>query len=145
MKAEVTFLKGMTFQATDEKGFELTLGTGFEDQERQGLSPMGLILIGLAGCTAIDVISILRKQRQDVTGFKIEVEGERAQDHPRVYTHIQLKYIITGHNLEEKSVERAIELSSTKYCSVHAMLVATVEISTSYQIIEAASEASSSS
>ena len=145
MKAEVTFLNGMTFQATDEKSFELTLGTGFEDQERQGLSPMGLILIGLAGCTAIDVISILRKQRQDVTGFKIEVEGERAQDHPRVYTHIQLKYIITGHNLEEKSVERAIELSSTKYCSVHAMLVATVEISTSYQIIEAASEASSSS
>jgi putative redox protein len=101
-----------------------------------GLSPMELILVGLAGCTGMDVISILTKQRQPVTGFQVRVEGERADSHPKVYTKIHVEYVVYGEGVEEKAVARAVKLSEETYCSVMGMLHATVDITNSYRIVE---------
>ncbi len=101
-----------------------------------GTTPAELLLLSLAGCTGMDVISILVKQRQPVTGYEIRVEGDRAQEHPRVYTEIRLEFIVYGKGVDPKAVKRAIELSETKYCSVGAMLRPKVNIKTSYRIEE---------
>lgn len=99
-------------------------------------TPMELLLIALGGCTAVDVISILRKKRERVTDYRVEVKGERRAEHPRSYTRLEVRHILRGHNLSEKSVAQAIELSETKYCSVAATLRPAAEIITSYEIIE---------
>ncbi len=98
-------------------------------------SPMELVLMGLASCTGLDVVAILEKRRVNLRGYEIQVSAERAEDHPRVYTNIHLKYIFTSPDLKEKDAERAIHLSDTKYCSVTAMLEKTAEITTEYEII----------
>jgi putative redox protein len=101
-----------------------------------GQSPMDVLLSGLAACTGIDVISTLRKMRQDVTGLRIEVHGNRADEHPKVFTTITLEYVLTGHRLEDAKVRRAIELSETKYCSVGVTLAKAAEITWTYRIEE---------
>jgi putative redox protein len=100
-----------------------------------GPTSMELILIGLAGCTGMDVISIMAKKRQPLKSLRVKVEGERAEEHPRVYTKIHVTYIAYGEGIDEKALERSIELSETKYCSVSAMLRKTAEITSSFQII----------
>lgn len=102
-----------------------------------GARPQSLMLVSLAGCTGMDVISILRKKRQDVTGFEVSVAAERVDEHPRVYTHIWVTYTVTGHDVDPKAVERAIELSMTKYCPVAALLKQVVPIETDYRIVAA--------
>jgi putative redox protein len=102
-------------------------------EPRSGSSPMQLVLMGVAGCTAIDVILVMEKKRINVTDFQINISGERADDHPRRYTHIQIEYVLTGTGISEKAVERAIQLSETKYCSAIGSLNATFEHS--YRII----------
>ena len=99
-------------------------------------TPMELLLIALGGCTGVDVISILKKKRQDVTDYRIEVSGERREDHPRSYARLHVKHILRGHHLSDAAVARAIELSDQKYCSVAATLRGSAEIVTSYEIIE---------
>ncbi len=99
-------------------------------------SPVELLLIALGSCTGIDVISILKKKRQHVTDYRIEVSGQRRAQHPRAYTRMQVRHILRGRNLSEKAVAQAIELSEAKYCSVAATLRPTVEIVSSFQIIE---------
>ncbi|MGC9399388.1 MAG: OsmC family protein [Anaerolineae bacterium] len=101
-----------------------------------GPTPMELILLGLAGCTGMDVVSILSKQRQPLTGFQVKVSAEHADHHPKVYTEIHVEYLIYGKGVEPQAVERAIELSETKYCSASAMLSKAVEITHSYRIVE---------
>jgi putative redox protein len=101
-----------------------------------GSSPMELILVGLGGCTAMDVISILQKKRQDVTSFEVVLHGERAADHPKVYTEITMEYIVTGHGVDLESVQRAVELSEGKYCSVNGMLKQSVKINTKCTVRE---------
>jgi putative redox protein len=103
-------------------------------------TPMELLLIALGSCTAVDVISILRKKRERVTDYRVEVRGERRAEHPRAYTCIKLRHLVRGHNVSEKSVASAIELSETKYCSVAATLRPGVEIVTSHEIIEEAEQ-----
>jgi len=103
-----------------------------------GIRPMELLLIGLGGCTAIDVLSILRKKRQDITGMKVNLDSRQTSEHPRVFTHILVKYIVRGKNVNPRAVGRAVELSVTKYCPVQAMLGSVVEIDHSYEIIEEA-------
>ena len=103
--------------------------------EDPGISPMELILVGLAGCTGIDVISTLRKQRQPLENLKVRIQGKRAESYPRVYTEIEITYLLWGRGLKQKAIERAIRLSEEKYCSVSAMMQATAKISTSYQVI----------
>jgi putative redox protein len=102
-----------------------------------GISPMSLMLTSLGGCTAMDVISILRKKKQDVTAFEVQVEGVRADEHPKVWTEIWVKFIVTGHNVDQKAVDRAIELSRDKYCGAAATLRHTATMHYSSEIIEA--------
>lgn len=99
-------------------------------------TPMELLLIALGSCAGVDVISILKKQRQDVTDYRIEVKGERREEFPRSYTRLEVKHILRGRRLSEQAVTRAIELSDQKYCSVAATLRGAAEIVTSYEIEE---------
>ncbi|HYH86146.1 MAG TPA: OsmC family protein [Pyrinomonadaceae bacterium] len=99
-------------------------------------TPMELLLVALGGCTAVDVISILRKKREQVTDYRVEVRGERRDEHPRAYTRIEVRHVVRGRGISERAVASAIELSETKYCSVAATLRPGVELLTSYEIIE---------
>lgn len=106
--------------------------------EASGVRPIELVLYALAGCTAMDVISLLEKKRQDVRGLSIAVDGYQRQDEqPRIYTEIRLHYVIEGFGVSDQAVRRSIELSKEKYCSVGAMLGAAVDIVTSYEVREA--------
>jgi putative redox protein len=109
-----------------------------EGGENNGPTPMELLLMSQAGCTGMDVISILRKQRQQVTGYHIRIHGIRADQHPRVYVEIEVEHVVTGHQIDPGALKRAIELSETKYCSVSRTLAGTANITSSYRIIEAA-------
>lgn len=101
-----------------------------------GMSPMALVLVALGGCTAIDVVDILSKERQELTGLKVEVSGEQAPEPPNVYTKLRLTYKVRGHGLVREAVERAVRLSEEKYCSVGAMLAKTAQIETVIEIAE---------
>lgn len=101
-------------------------------------TPMEMLLVSVAGCTAVDVISILKKKRQDVTDYNVEITGTRADDHPRKYTAFHVHHIVHGRSVSADAVEQAIELSDTKYCSVAATVRPTAEITTTYEIIEVA-------
>lgn len=107
-----------------------------EGRGAAGPAPMELLLVGLAGCTAMDVVSILQKKRQPFTGLQVLVTAERADDYPQVYTTIHLEYVVMGKGVEPGAVERSIELSQTKYCPASAMLRQAAQITTSYRIVE---------
>ncbi len=133
----VVWRGGLQFEGIAPSGQRLILDSAPEaGGTGAGLRPVELVLLALAGCTAMDVISILRKKRQEVTGFEVRVRGERAQEHPRVYTHITLEYIVRGRNISPEAVARAITLSEEKYCSVHAMLRPSVPIECGFRIEE---------
>jgi putative redox protein len=102
-----------------------------------GVRPMEMLLLGLGGCASFDVIHILKKSRQDVTDCEALLEAERADQEPKVFTHIHLHFVVTGRNLSDKQVERAIQLSSEKYCSASIMLGKTAEITHDFKIKEA--------
>ncbi|HEY0079989.1 MAG TPA: OsmC family protein [Pyrinomonadaceae bacterium] len=99
-------------------------------------TPMELLLLALGGCTAVDVVSILKKKREQLTDYRVEVRGERRTEHPRAYTRLEVRHILRGRKLSERAVAQAIELSETKYCSVAATLRPTAEIVTTFEIIE---------
>ncbi len=99
-------------------------------------TPMEMLLLALGSCTGVDVISILKKKRQHVSDYRIEVSGERRDDHPRAYTQLHVKHVVHGRGISEQAVASAIELSDTKYCSVAATLRGTAEIISSYEIVE---------
>ncbi len=107
-----------------------------DSQRGTAATPMELLLIALGGCTGVDVISILKKKRQHVTDYRIEVSGERRDEFPRSFTRLMVKHIVRGRGVSEQAVASAIELSDTKYCSVAATLRGSAEIVTSYEIIE---------
>lgn len=101
-----------------------------------GSRPVDMLLVALAGCTGMDVLSILKKKRQPVAGLEVRVSGTQADEHPRVFTDIEVVYVVEGDGVNPKAVERAIELSETKYCPVWAMLASTVHITSRYEIRE---------
>jgi putative redox protein len=139
MDAKVTWQGRMTFTGQADSGFEIGLGADPSvGGDNDGIRPLELMAISLAGCTAMDVISILQKKRQDVTAFQTLVHADRAEDHPKVFTFVTVKYIIEGHNIDPVAVERAIELSATKYCPAQAMLEKAVKIEHTYEIHAAA-------
>ncbi len=130
MDAKVTWKGRLSFSGSAESGFSLPLGADSQvGGDDDGFRPMELFLIGLAGCTAMDVISILQKKHQEVTNFLVQVHADRTNEHPRVFTHIAIEYILTGHHLDPLAVERAVQLSKDKYCPGQAMLNKTVPIS----------------
>ena len=104
--------------------------------EDDGFRPLELMLVSLAGCTGMDVISILSKKRQDITGFRVRVDAERVEEHPKVFTAITVHYTVRGRNIDPAAVERAIELSETRYCPAQAMLAKSVPIEHQYTIEE---------
>lgn len=136
MDATLTLQDGMYFTAIPSSGVVVDVESNpMEGQPRRGASPMELLLISLAGCTAMDVISILRKKRQNVTSFQIRIHGDRAITHPRVFTDFELEYIVRGVGIDPAAVERSIQLSVENYCSVHAMLEKAATIKTTFTII----------
>jgi putative redox protein len=139
MDAKVTLQHRMSFTATAGSGFRLNMGASPQvGGDDDGFQPMELVLIGLAGCTAMDVISILRKKRQHVTGFEVRARAGRAREHPKVFSDVTITYIVEGINVDPEAVRRAIELSETRYCPVQAMLAPTVPIKHEYEIVEVA-------
>ncbi|MBE2222726.1 MAG: OsmC family protein [Anaerolineae bacterium] len=138
MDAKVTWHDGLHFTGTADSGHELILdGDPSVGGTDLGSRPLELMLLSLAGCTAMDVISILRKKRQDVTGFEVKTHAERSATHPKIFTAVSVEYIITGHNIDPKAVERAIELSETAYCPAQAMLAKAVPITHTYTVVDA--------
>lgn len=137
MEAKVSWKGRMTFSGKAESGFSVPLGADASvGGDNDGFRPMELFAIGLAGCTAMDVISILQKKRMDVTDFEVAAHIERAGEHPKVFTKAVLEYMICGHHVEEAAVVRAIELSAKRYCPAQAMLSKAFPIALRYQIYE---------
>jgi len=123
MNAKVNWKGKLSFTGTADTGFEVPLGANpAVGGDNDGFRPMELMVVSLAGCTAMDVISILQKKRQEVTGFRVEVDAGRADEHPKVITKAVIEYHVTGKDVDEKAVVRAIELSATRYCPAQAML-----------------------
>jgi putative redox protein len=138
MDAKVTWKGRLSFTGQADTGFTLPLGTDPEvGGDNDGFQPMELMALSLAGCTAMDVISVLQKKRQDVTGFEVKIHAERATEFPKVFTHITVEYNVTGRQVDPAAVERSIELSKTKYCPAQAMLAKAVTIEHKYTITEA--------
>ena len=127
--------KDLLFTGTADSGNILDLAVSPEEGEK-GFEPMELLGIGLAGCTGMDVISILQKKRQDVTDFEVKVHTEKADNHPRVWTSVHIEYIVTGNNVDPNAVERAMSLSYERYCPAQNIIKKAVDIDMSYKIVE---------
>ncbi|MCK7547593.1 OsmC family protein [Marinobacter koreensis] len=136
MKATVDWTGNASFKATSGSGHSVQLdGPPDHGGENLGPRPMEMLLMGVGGCSAFDVMSILKKSRQDVTACHTELEAERADAVPAVFTKIHLHFVVSGHGLKENLVKRAVSLSAEKYCSASIMLgKAGVEITHSYEI-----------
>jgi len=133
-KATVMYAGDEFFIGTSSSGHAQTIDT--KGDRHAAPTPVEMLLIAVAGCTAADVISILHKKRQDVTTYNVEITGERKEEHPRAFIKFHVHHIVHGRSVSEKALADAIELSDTKYCSVAATVRPTAEITTSYEIIE---------
>lgn len=133
MQANVKWQKDLVFEATTGSGQTVRM----DGNRAEAASPMELVLAAAGGCSSVDVVSILEKARQDVTACRCEVNGERADGVPAVFTKIHLHFVVTGRDVAEKHVERAVQLSAEKYCSVAKMLEASVEMTHSFSIEQA--------
>ena len=135
--ATARFAGGMKFTARSGSGHELTMDTGLDDSgENAGFSPMEIPLIALLGCTGMDVVSVLRKMRQEVTAYEMSGHGVRADTHPKVFVAIEVEHVFTGPALSAASVRRAVELSATRYCSVGGMLQKTATITNKITLVD---------
>jgi putative redox protein len=139
VKAQVTWAgPGLRLIGETDSSPAIVIDSSGEYGTHSGPSPMELVILGLASCTAMDVVSIMEKKREPMTNLQVKVDGVRAENYPKVYTHIKLEFIAYGSGINENSLRRSIELSEKRYCSVHAMLMKTAEISSSYRIVEQA-------
>ncbi len=137
MKARIKWLENACLIAEADSGHGVVIDGAAEIGGRNlGVRPMEMILMGLGGCSAMDVLSILKKQRQQITDCLIEIEAQRRDEQPKVFTNIHLHFIITGNNLKDNHVKRAVDLATEKYCSVSAMLETTVKITHDYEIVK---------
>jgi putative redox protein len=135
MKAEIKQIQGLTLAGKADSGHWIVMDTATHVGGADAATrPLELILLGLGGCTSMDIISILKKKRIKVTGYECHLDAERAESDPKIFTKILIKYVIYGDNIPSSAVDRAIELSISKYCTVYAMLSKTVEIKTEYEI-----------
>jgi len=131
----VKWIDGMRFVATDSMGHSIVMDASKQvGGEGSGFSPLQLLLAALGGCTGIDIVDIMRKQRQRIDDLEILVSGERVEEPPRVYSNIRVEYRVKGKGVEERALKRAIRLSEEKYCSVGAMLRAKAVMSSGYSI-----------
>jgi len=136
MKMRIKWNDIVSFQGETENGHTVLMDGAPEVGGRNlGLRPMEMVLMGAGGCTASDVVMILKKSRQDIIDCMVEIEAERATEDPKVFTHIHYHFILTGKNLKPQQVERAINLSAEKYCSASIMLGKTAEITHDFEIM----------
>jgi len=139
MKARIKWVEDRTFIGEAGSGHKTVLGTAFgPDGRTPGPSPMELVLIGTGGCSAFDVVHILEKGREAVEDVVVEIEAERAQQDPKVFTRIHMHFVVKGQGLAAAKVERAIKLSAEKYCSATAMLAKTDTITHDFEVIDTA-------
>jgi putative redox protein len=137
VEAKVSLVKDMQFEGIASSGHRLTMDADeVVGGHNTGFRPMELLLVGFGGCTGMDVISILRKKRQQLTGLEMNIKGEKADEYPKVYKNVHIEYIVKGKTVQKEAVERAIGLTLEKYCSVGATLSKTAKITHSYRIIE---------
>ncbi len=135
-KIEIIWKDGMRFEGIPNSGHTVVMDAEkIHDGADTGARPMELLLIGLGGCTGMDVVSILKKMRKHIQHFKLNIDAERASDHPKIYTKINLEYIIEG-DMEDGDVRRAIELSQDKFCSASAMLGKAARITYTYKLLK---------
>jgi len=137
LKAKVTYTGGMQFVGEADSGHAIVMdGPPETGGNNTGLRPTELLLLGIGGCSGMDVVSILRKKREKGSGVEINVDGQKAEDYPQKFTVIKMEFVIKGRNVSEEAVKRAIQLSMDKYCSVKATLEGSAKIDYTYKIIE---------
>lgn len=137
MKATIEWTGESSFSAVADSGHRIQMdGPPDHGGQNKGPRPMELLLMGMGGCTAFDVMMILKKGRQDIFDCRAEIEAERADSEPKVFTKIHIHFVLTGKNIDSKRVARAIELSAEKYCSASIMLAKTATITHDYEILE---------
>lgn len=138
MTAQAQLERGMRFTGSAGSGHQVLLDAAEHGGgQNAGFRPMELLLVGLAGCTGMDVISILRKKRQQVTGYEVNVQGIRAETNPMIFEQITVEHIVTGHHVQPEAVARAIELSENRYCGAGAMLGKVAHLTHTFRIQEA--------
>jgi putative redox protein len=136
MKCRIKWLDHMSFVGESESGHSVVMDGAAEGGGRNlGVRPMEMLLLGLGGCTAYDVVAILRKSRQPIVDCEVEIEAQRADEIPRVFTKIHIHYLVSGRNLDAEKVSRAVELTSDKYCSASRMLEKAAEITHDFEIV----------
>ena len=137
MKAVVKWLDNMSFVGESESGHSVVMDGPPESGGRNmGVRPMEMVLLGMGGCTAFDVVMILQRQRQAITDCHVELSAERADTVPKVFTKIHAHYVVKGKGLDEKKVARAVDMTAEKYCSVSIMLAKSVEVTHDFEIVE---------
>ena len=137
IEAKITLMKDMQFSGKATSGHTLIMDADEESGgHNAGSRPMEMLLVAFGGCSGMDVISILRKKRQQVTGLEINVKGEKTEDYPKIYKEVHIEYVVKGKDIQKEAVERSIELSLDKYCSVGATLAKAGTITHSYRIVE---------
>lgn len=137
MKATVNWQGGMKFNGMGDSGFAVLMDAGSsEGGNDSGVRPMEMVAIGLIGCQAMDVISILQKKRQEVTNFEVKFNGPRSPAYPKVFTSALITFVVTGKNIDEAAVIRSIELTAMKYCPAQAMLEQAFPMDLHYEIYE---------
>lgn len=137
IEAKVKLTTDMQFVGTATSGHTLTMDSDQEvGGQNAGFRPTELLLVAFGGCSGMDVISILRKKRQNVTGLEMNVQGEKSQDYPKVYKDVHIEYVVRGKGIQKEAVERAIDLTLGKYCSVGATIGKTAKITHSYRIVD---------
>ena len=137
MKARIRWVEDRTFVGESGTGHKLVLGTAFGAEGRTpGPSPMELVLIGMGGCSAFDVVHILERGREAIDDVAVELEAERAEQDPRVFTRVHMHFVVKGRGLAREKVERAIKLSAEKYCSASAMIAKTATITHDFEVLE---------
>lgn len=134
MKATVSWADDRRFIGTSGSGHSLVFGTKGNAEVAPGPSAMELVLLGTGGCSAFDVVSVLEKARQDVDDVIVELDADRAETIPKVFTRIHMHFIVRGRKVDPKHVERAINLSVEKYCSASAMMAATAEVTHDFEV-----------
>lgn len=137
MKASIKLSDGVSFVGTGDSGHSIVMDAAPQaGGENKGPRPMELVLIGMGGCTAFDVVHILRKARQEITACVADIEADRAETDPKVFTRIHIHFVVSGKNLDAKKLQHAIELSATKYCSASIMLAKTAKITHDFEVRE---------
>ena len=137
MNISVNWVDGLLMVGKSDSGHTITMdGPPESGGENLGVRPMEMLLLGVAGCTMIDVVTTLKKMRQDLSHCETKINAERATDHPKVFTDIHIQFIVKGNDLDSKKVDKAITLSAEKYCSASIMLGETATITHDFEVIE---------